>query len=428
MTKKELFIYTLLAVFFFFIGNSILSITSPDEGRNLYAAVHMLQTKDFLTPMYNCRFRFEKPPMLYWVSDILFFIFGVHVWLARAVSGISAYVLGLLTYKIAKYYNVEKPFYASVILFTITHLWIESRAYVPEMLLTVFEIASIYFFLTKSYKLGYLFMGLATLTKGPVGTAVVVMVILSLGFYEKKNIKHILKPFLDPIGIIIYILTGWSWYFYMVYKYGFYYIYKFFIRNNIDVYTGSKNIHLYPFYYYIVVLFIALILWVPWVYSFLKNYLNQKPKNATAMLIWSFVVLLFFTLSKNKLHHYIISIYVPISIFISIYASKKIIKLNLMLSAVLLSILFFIAYKYQSNRFVPKAVLILKAKKLPVYFDNAHISAIVYYLNTCIDYTIPKTPPKDYFVISKNPPKIMIGYTLITKGKEFDGKYYLYYK
>ncbi len=425
MAKKEFLVYTILAMFFFFLGNSILSITSPDEGRNLYAAVYMLNTKNFLTPMYNCHFRFEKPPMLYWVSDMLFLIFGVHVWLARAVSGISAYILGLLTYKIAKLYNVEKPFYASLILFTITHLWIESRAYVPEMLLTLFEIASIYFFLTKSPKLGYAFMGFATLTKGPVGTAVVLMVILSLGFYEKRNIKDVLKPLLDPIGIILYILTGWSWYIYMVYKYGFYYIYKFFIRNNIDVYTGSKNVHLYPFYYYIVVLFIALILWIPWFYSFLKAYIKDKPKNATSMLIWSAVILLFFTLSKNKLHHYIISIYVPISIFISIYASKKIIKLNLILASILLCILFFIAYKYESNRFVPKAVLILKAKKLPVYFYNAHMSAMVYYLNTCID-SLPKYTPKHYFVISKNQPNAMKGYTLFTKGKEFDGEYYLY--
>ncbi|MGC9286902.1 MAG: ArnT family glycosyltransferase [Hydrogenobaculum sp.] len=421
MTKKEIAIYTILSFYFFFLGNNILSITSPDEGRNLYAASYMLQTGHFLTPMFNCHFRFEKPPMLYWVSDLLFLIFGVHVWLARAVSGISAFIIGIFTYKIAKdIYKLENPFYASLILFTITHLWIESRAYVPEMLLTAFEIVSIYFFLKEKTTLGYIFMGFATLTKGPVGTAVVLMVIISL----KRNIKF-LKKLIDIKGILLYVVIGWSWYIYMVYKYGFYYIYKFFIRNNIDVYTGQKNIHLYPFYYYIVVLFIALILWVPWFYSFLKKYLNQKTKAATDMLIWSFVVLLFFTLSKNKLHHYIISIYVPISIFISMYASKKLVKFNLILSSILLFVLFILAYRYESERFVPKAVSIIKSKKLPVYYDNAHLSAMVYYLNTCID-SLPRYTPKHYFVISKNPPSKMPYYKLLTKGIEFDGKYYLY--
>ncbi|MGC9143957.1 ArnT family glycosyltransferase [Hydrogenobaculum sp.] len=421
MTKKEIAIYTILSFYFFFLGNNILSITSPDEGRNLYAASYMLQTGHFLTPMFNCHFRFEKPPMLYWVSDLLFLIFGVHVWLARAVSGISAFIIGIFTYKIAKdIYKLENPFYASLILFTITHLWIESRAYVPEMLLTAFEIVSIYFFLKEKTTLGYIFMGFATLTKGPVGTAVVLMVIISL----KRNIKFI-KKLIDIKGILLYVVIGWSWYIYMVYKYGFYYIYKFFIRNNIDVYTGQKNIHLYPFYYYIVVLFIALILWVPWFYSFLKKYLNQKTKAATDMLIWSFVVLLFFTLSKNKLHHYIISIYVPISIFISMYASKKLVKFNLILSSILLFVLFILAYRYESERFVPKAVSIIKSKKLPVYYDNAHLSAMVYYLNTCID-SLPRYTPKHYFVISKNPPSKMPYYKLLTKGIEFDGKYYLY--
>ena len=423
MSKKELFTYTLLSFYFFFLGNNILSITSPDEGRNLYAASYMLQTGHFLTPMFNCHFRFEKPPMLYWVSDLLFLIFGVHAWLARAVSGISAFIVVIFTYKIAKdIYKLENPFYASLVLFSITHLWIESRAYVPEMLLTAFEIIAIYYFLKDKISLGYLFMGLATLTKGPVGTAVVLMVIITL----KRDIKYF-KKLLDLKSILIYILVGWGWYFYMVYRYGFYYIYKFFIRNNIDVYTGQKNIHLYPFYYYVVVLLIALILWVPWFYSFFKKYIKDKSKTATDMLLWSLVVLLFFTLSKNKLHHYIISIYVPISIFISIYAPKKLIKFNVFLSSILLFILFILAYRYEQERFVPKAVSILKAQKLSVYYDNAHLSAMVYYLNTCID-SLPKYTPKHYFVISKNPPDKMPSFKLLTKGIEFDGKYYLYYK
>lgn len=423
MAKKELTIYTLLSFYFFFLGNNILSITSPDEGRNLYAASYMLQTGHFLTPMFNCHFRFEKPPLLYWVSDLLFLTLGVHVWLARAISGLSAFIIGIFTYKIAKdIYKLENPFYASLVLFTITHLWIESRAYVPEMLLTAFEIISIYFFLKDKTTLGYMFMGFATLTKGPVGTAVVLMVI----FVLKRDVKF-LKKLLDIKGILLYILIGWSWYFYMVYRYGFYYIYKFFIRNNIDVYTGQKNIHLYPFYYYIIVLFIALILWVPWFYSFFKKYIEQKNKTATDMLLWSLVVLLFFTLSKNKLHHYIISVYVPISIFISIYASKKLIKFNIFLSSILLFMLFIIAYQYESERFVPKAIQILKSKKLPIYYDNAHLSAMVYYLNTCID-SLPKYTPKHYFVISQNPPDKMPTYKLLTKGIEFDGKYYLYEK
>ncbi len=423
MTKKETFIYLGLSFYFFFLGNSILSITSPDEGRNLYAAVHMLYTEDFLTPIYNCHFRFEKPPLLYWISDALFLIFGIHTWLARALSGISATIMGIFTYKIAKdIYNVENPFFAPLILFTITHLYIESRAYVPEMLLTMFEIISIYYFLKDRISLGYIFMGLATLTKGPVGTAVVLIVIISL----KRNINYT-KRLLSLKGMVFYTLIGWSWYSYMVYKYGFYYIYKFFIRNNIDVYTGQKNIHLYPFYYYFIVLFIALILWVPWFYTLLKKYLKDKSKTTTDMLIWSAIVLLFFTLSKNKLHHYIISIYVPIAIFISMYASKKLIKLNLVLSSILLFGLFIGAYYYESLRFVPKAIPILKAHKLPVYFDDGHLSAIVYYLNECID-DLPIYTPKRFFVISKNSPQNMKNYKLITSGIEFGGKYYLYYK
>jgi len=82
--------------------------------------------------------------------------------------------------------------------------------------------------------------------------------------------------------------------------------------------------------------------------------------------------LIFYSVQKQTPSLHNIVYYIPISIFISIYAPKKLIKFNIFLSSILLFILFILAYHYEQERFVPKAISILKAQKLPVYYDNSH--------------------------------------------------------
>ena len=74
----EILLLTLLGIYFFIFGNWFLAITSPDEGKNAYAALHMLTTGDWIVPYYNCQYRFEKPPLLYWLTALSFKLFGVN--------------------------------------------------------------------------------------------------------------------------------------------------------------------------------------------------------------------------------------------------------------------------------------------------------------------------------------------------------------
>lgn len=49
----ELFLLTLLGGYFFIFGNWFLAITSPDEGKNAYASLHMLTSGDWIVPYYK---------------------------------------------------------------------------------------------------------------------------------------------------------------------------------------------------------------------------------------------------------------------------------------------------------------------------------------------------------------------------------------
>jgi 4-amino-4-deoxy-L-arabinose transferase-like glycosyltransferase len=236
----------LVGLFFFIFGNWFLGLTSLDEGRNASVVLNMLSSKDLLVPYYNCQVRFEKPPMLYYFGLVFAKPFGLNEFSLRLVSGLSAFGVGIFTYLMAKlFFNRETALKSFLVLATLPHMWVESRAFVPEMLLTFFMLGGLYFFLTNRTTLGWLFLAFAFLTKGPVG------VFLPLGAYLILRRDLV---FLQLRGILLFLLVGGSWYYLMLYNFGWAYFQKFFIYENIMRYTGQAITHPYPFYYYLIVL------------------------------------------------------------------------------------------------------------------------------------------------------------------------------
>ncbi|WP_333784317.1 glycosyltransferase family 39 protein [Thermocrinis sp.] len=401
----------LISFFFFVFGNWLLSLTSLDEGRNAYAVFNMLNSGNILVPYYNCDVRFEKPPMLYYAGLISAKLFGLNEFSLRLVSGLSAVGLGTFTYFIAKlYFGEETAKKAFLILATLPHLWVESRAFVPEMLLNFFMAGALYFFLIDRKLLGWTFLSLAFLTKGPVG----VFLPLSAYIILKKNLR-----FMDLKGVALFLILGGSWYYLMLFKFGLEYFYKFFLYENLMRYTGHRLTHPYPFYYYLFVLLIAFFFYLPAIPRIAKN----MNKQTIPFLLWGAFVLLFFSLAKNKLHHYILFSYPAFAVFSAYHLSYKYIRNTLVIGGLFLTGLLFISHFYEKDRFQTKALQVLKSFRGPVYFyRGAEISPIPFYLQKCIP-KIDELPAEEALVISKEEIRSC---QMLLAGRELDGNYRLY--
>jgi len=408
--KRDILLIALSSFFFFIFGNWILSLTSLDEGRNFYATLHMIKTGDFIVPYYNCHYRFEKPPMLYWLGSLSFLIFGVSEFSARLVSGLSAFGTTLLVYLFTlRHVSKEKALLSALTFPLLIHTWIEARAFVPEFTLVFFSTLGLYLFSTNRFTLGWVALAFAFLSKGPVG------VLLPVGVYIlwRRNVK-----FLNFKGIVLFIPIGFSWYFLMVYKFGFNYFFKFFIFENIYRFTGKYEIHPMPFYFYPLLILISSILFIPLLPKVLKNF-NKK---LTPFLLWFSFVILFYSLSKNKLHHYILFSYPALAVILGYYVSKKYLKYVYTIGTIFLFSLLIGVYIYEKNRFTPKAVKYLK-KTNPekLYFYKHENSAIVAYLYRCIPRK-NKFQKGDYIITKEKYLKDFKSYKLITEGIELDGK------
>lgn len=411
---KNFLLITLLSSYFFIVGNSILSFTSLDEGRNASAVMNMIKSKDFLIPYYNCQLRFEKPPMLYWMALTFFEFFGKSEFSARLVSGLSAVGVAVFTYMLVKRHLDEQMAYkSSLVLLTLPHMWIESRAFVPEMLNTFLMMVSLYLFLSEKFLLGWLLLAFTFLTKGPVGIVLTLLVYLLW--------KRDLKVF-SLKGIALFLILGGSWYFYMLYKFGEFYFFRFFLYENFMRYTGQRLTHPSPFYYYFVVIFATTIFYIP-IYPKVVKYLKR---DLLPYIFWFFSVLLFFSLAKNKLHHYILFAYPPLSVLIANSLELKYVKRVLVLSAFFVFTLFFFASYYQDIRFVPKAYPIVKNYSGSVYFYKSEDSSLVFYSQRCISTLEDPNKLSSGLVITKHEhTKEIPTCKLILKGVEFDGMYVL---
>ncbi|WP_448587492.1 ArnT family glycosyltransferase [Thermocrinis sp.] len=400
----------LLSLFFFVFGNWLISLTSLDEGRNASAVLNMLSSGELIVPYYNCQVRFEKPPMLYYFGLLSSKVFGLNEFSLRLVSGLSAIGFAFFTYLLAKlYFDPETAKRAFLILLTLPHLWIESRAFVPEMLFSFFMLTALYFFLKNRRLLGWIFLSFAFLTKGPVG----VFLPLSAYLILKRDLR-----FIELRGILTFLILGGSWYYLMLLSHGWEYFYKFFIYENIMRYTGQASFHPYPFYYYFVVLLIAFIFYIP---ALPKVF--PMERKLLPFLLWGVFVVLFFALAKNRLHHYILFSYPAFSIVLAYYLSERYIRSVLVVSGLLLALLISVAPFYEEKRFQTKTLAYMKNFEVPIYFyKGAEISPLPFYLKKCIPKT-DQIPTEKALLVSRE--EVKECQKLLT-GREFDGTYNLY--
>jgi 4-amino-4-deoxy-L-arabinose transferase-like glycosyltransferase len=325
-TRDYFFISVIIIWFLFFLsGFFSIPLIPPDEPKYAFAASKMIETGDFISPTFNCQPRFDKPPLIYWAIAVSYKIFGVSDWAARVPSLLATLGVMLLIYRASKQRFDHWTGVLSVFVFaSILHVWIMGRAVAPEMLLVFFEASAIFSFyqgIGKEKKghlyLGYVFSAFAFLTKGPVGI-LIPWAIIFFYFSYTKGVFHTARKMLNPFGIILFLVLGLPWYIMMLKIHGYRYFEEFFLVQNIYRFTGKARQHSFHFYYYIPIVLGSLYLWLPFsqeIWMHLKRIFREKS-DELLFVFWAAFVLVFFSISSNKLHNYILIAYPPLAILI----------------------------------------------------------------------------------------------------------------
>lgn len=331
--------------------NLFLDIMDVDAAQYASISREMLERGSFLEVYHRGLDYLDKPPLLFWLSALSFKLFGINN-VAFKLPAVLVVLLGIYsTYRLAKMWHGEKTARVAALLlgycqavFLMTN---DIRMDGMLMSWTIFSIWQLSSFLknkkTGNFLLGFIGIGMAMLTKGPLGL-IIPAAAFSTDFLLKRQWKNFLRwEWLLGLLIILVCLSPMLWGLYHQFDlhpekevYGlkgpsgirFFFWTQSFGRITGDIYWDNGA----PWYF-----FLGTILWdfAPWIFLLFPAIFWQirelirerfKGKNDQEYLSLGGFVLVFVMLSMSnyKLPHYIF----PLLPFAAIMSSRFLFSLK----------------------------------------------------------------------------------------------------
>jgi 4-amino-4-deoxy-L-arabinose transferase-like glycosyltransferase len=299
-----------------------------DEGRYAEMAREMLVTGDWVTPRYNGYKYFEKPPLQVWATAATFQVFGIGDWQARLWSALTGFLTILAVgFTGTRIYNARAGWLAAVVLAS-SPMWVISGHFNSlDMGLSAFLVAalcSLLFAQTSHNKLSgrnwmwacWVFMALATLSKGVIGAAIPAMVLVtySISAWDWK-IWARLRLF---SGLMLFFLITAPW-FVLVAQRNPEFLEFFFIHEHLQRFTQDAHSRTGPIYYFVPLLLIGLLPWVLQIPGAIAQAWQERRRAFSSgwlLVCWSVIIFMFFSVSHSKLPGYIIPIFPALALLI----------------------------------------------------------------------------------------------------------------
>ncbi len=299
-----------------------------DEGRYAEIAREMLVTGDWITPRYNGYKYFEKPPLQIWVTASAFHLFGIGDWQARLWTALTGFLTILFVgFAGARIYGSRAGWLASVVLASSPMWVISGHVNSLDMGLSAFLVAALCSLLlaqtshnknsTRHWMWGcWIFMALATLSKGVIGFAIPAMVFLfySISAWDWRIWKrlHLLS------GAILFLAITAPW-FVVVAQRNPEFLQFFFIHEHLERFTQTAHSRTGPIYYFLHLLFLGFFPWlaqVPAAIALAWQERQRKFSSGWLLVCWFAVILGFFSISQSKLPGYIIPIFPALALLV----------------------------------------------------------------------------------------------------------------
>ncbi|MGE5356366.1 MAG: ArnT family glycosyltransferase [Deltaproteobacteria bacterium] len=296
-----------------------------DEINFAESAREMLVSGDYLSVQIDFRAFWEKPPLFIWMQVLSMKLFGINEFAARFPNAICGIITAIYLFRTGKYLVSQKFGLIWSIMHGISFLpfiYFKSGIIDPWFNLFIFAGLNCFFLFykrengqqqRKNLVLSAVFIGMAVLTKGPVGLLIFLLVAGIMILWNRLRFNMNLKQIAS--WLLVFIFIGGFWFILLILNGNYNIIGEFFtyqIRLFRTEDAGHGGFLLYHFVVILTGVFPAAILALPALLR--KN--NEMPqiRNYTAwmsVLLW--VVLILFTIVKTKIVHYSSMAYFPIS-------------------------------------------------------------------------------------------------------------------
>jgi 4-amino-4-deoxy-L-arabinose transferase-like glycosyltransferase len=328
--KKNNIQIILLWSFLVFIGLISRSYFPTDETRYVTVAWNMWLSGDYLVPTLNDVAYSHKPPLLFWLINLGWKLFGVNDWWPRIVPSLFALASVFMTHRIASllWPNQAQIQKHAIFILLSCGLWVVfSTALMFDMMIAFFTLLGLYGLLMallhQQFK-GWMMFSLAIsgglVAKGPtILVQLLPSALLAFWWSGQKNIN--LKTWYLPIlySVILGISIALLWAIPAGIRGGETYQHAIFWGQTAHRLVNAFD-HSRPFWWYLPLLPLLFFPWFFWG-SFWRGIanigLNELDFGAKFCLAWLVPVFIIFSIISGKQVHYILPLFPGVALLIA---------------------------------------------------------------------------------------------------------------
>lgn len=333
LPKYYLYIPLLIAVFLYLTGITITDLWTRDEPRYAEVAREMVESGNYIQPYLNGEPYTEKPPLFFWTVVAGAKLFGgvnqVSVRLPSVLSALG--IIALLMVFVSEFFDRKTAFLSAIFLIISPEFFWAARTGLIDMLFTFLITLSLMSFYRwyERDRGGYLVvfyacLVFATLSKGPVGIALPIIVALCFLLFRKEWSR--IKRMRLYIGLPITLAVVLAWYIPATQQSVGYDIGPLVQRQIVGrvfiPLVHGVSIYYWPFYQLVSLVF-GMAPWsflMPWAVVFAYRLRRDAP--LFFLLCWGGGILAFFTLIASKRELYILPMYPAATTVIALWITR----------------------------------------------------------------------------------------------------------
>ena len=323
-------------------GTWIIPLVDRDEPRFAEASREMRERGDFVVPYLNNKYRFDKPPFIYWTQIASYHFFGENDFAARLPSAVAAALTAVLLFAWGRRLGSERTGWWAAIIFTLClQMFVHGKAAVADMWLVFFVTAAHW----AAYELiadalgapqssaeersrivwrlaFYLALALGFLAKGPLGWTPLLTVVSTKFFLRGPSLN---RRFWFAAGSLLTLAIVLQWGIpAMVRTNGEFFrvgIGRHVVERSLHVMEGhganSMNTYLATLPFYFVAVFISFFPWSIKLPALAKRLWRGRDMIDNYLISGVAVVFVIMTLVKTKLPHYTLPAFPLLSLLLA---------------------------------------------------------------------------------------------------------------
>jgi 4-amino-4-deoxy-L-arabinose transferase len=298
----------------------------PDETRYAQISQGMLLSGNWVSPHFMDVRYFEKPAAGYWMIALGQALFGQNLFGVRFASALSTGLSVLLCYLIARrLWNEPRKSFACALLYMSFTVIAGQAGYAnldPQFTFWVnLSLVALWFALDSvgrrqrlaAWAVLGLACGMGFLTKGFLAWLLPVLVALPWVIWQKRWRELLVY---GPVAVVVAIAVSLPWALAVHAQEPDYWRF-FFWHEHIRRFAGEDAQHNAPWWYYLPLLVAFSMPWVALLPPALKQaWQTRRQSGIGFLLLWLWMPLIFFSLSKGKLPAYILPCLLPLALLL----------------------------------------------------------------------------------------------------------------